>query len=157
MIIKCKNCGEETEHEAKGYCHKCYIKLAWKPKEKECKRCKRILPLKAKGLCGGCYNTIFMLEVTKDHNHRLRHNIYSDLYNKITKSCAICSFDKIVDLHHLDENKANNSKDNLVGLCPNHHKMFHDLRYRNEIAKQLREKGFNFKEDIKWSFIPKFL
>lgn len=152
MIKKCKNCGEEIEHEAKGFCHKCYVKLVWKPKPKECKRCKRIVPIKAKGLCGGCYNTVFMLEVTKARNHRLRHNISVESYNEITKKCAICGFNKIVDLHHLDENKSNNSKENLIGLCPNHHKMFHDLRYRNEIAQQLREKGFNFKEDDKWNF-----
>ena len=152
MIKKCKNCGEETEHEAKGFCHKCYVKLAWKPKKRECRRCKRLLPMKAKDLCGGCYNTIFMLEKTKIRNHIERHNISIELYNEITKKCALCSFDKIIDLHHLDENKKNNLKDNLVGLCPNHHKMLHDLRYRKEIVQQLKEKGFQFKEEGKWDF-----
>ena len=152
MIKICKNCGEEHEHEAKGVCHKCYVKLIWKPKKIECKRCKRLLPMKAKGLCGGCYNTVFMLEKTKARNNQERHNISIELYKNITKKCVICGFAKIVDLHHLDENKKNNSETNLIGLCPNHHKMFHDLRYRKEIAEQLREKGFNFKDDQKWDF-----
>ena len=145
MLKICKNCGGEHEHEAKGLCHKCYVKLIWKPKKIECKRCKRFLPMKAKGLCGGCYNTVFMLEKTKARNHQERHKIGIELYKIITKRCVLCSFNKIVDLHHLDENKKNNSRNNLIGLCPNHHKMFHDLRYRKEIAKQLREKGLSFK------------
>lgn len=152
MIKKCSSCGEEREHEAKGLCHRCYVKLSWIPKKTECKRCKRALPMKAKGLCGGCYNTIYRLEATKARNHRKRHNISIEAYKEITKKCALCSFSKIVDLHHLDENKGNNLKENLVGLCPNHHKMFHDLRYRKEVSKQLREKGFNFKEVEKWNF-----
>ncbi len=77
---------------------------------------------------------------------------YIETYKRITKKCVVCGFDKIVDLHHLDEDRTNNSEGNLIGLCPNHHKMFHDLRYRKEISQQLREKGFNFKEDAKWDF-----
>lgn len=107
---------------------------------------------KAKGLCGGCYNTVFMLDYNKAWNHKKRHNINLEIYKEITKKCIICGFDKIVDLHHLDENKKNNSRDNLIGLCPNHHKMFHDIRYRKEMIKQLEEKGFNIPESEKWNF-----
>lgn len=47
-------------------------------------------------------------------------------YNElISKGCAICGFDIIVDLHHKDKNKENNNKSNLIALCPNHHKMVH--------------------------------
>ncbi len=152
MIKICKNCGEENEHEAKGMCHKCYVKLIWKPKPKKCLRCGRILPMKAKGLCGGCYNTVFMLEKTKIRNNILRHNISIESYKKITKKCVLCNFNKIVELHHLDENKKDNPRNNLIGLCPNHHKMFHDMRYREEIIKQLKEKDFNVPESEKWNF-----
>ena len=151
-IIKCKNCAEEKEHQAKGLCHKCYVKISWKPKELICERCKREMPLHAKGLCAGCYNFVFYLEYNKDWNYKKNHNIPLELYKEITKSCAICCFDKVVDLHHLDENKKNNTKENLAGLCPNHHKMFHDFKYRKEIQEELRKKGFNVPEDIKIDF-----
>jgi predicted HNH restriction endonuclease len=47
-----------------------------------------------------------------------------------------------VDLHHLDGNHDNNSKKNLIGLCPNHHKMIHMIEFKEEILKQLKQKGF---------------
>ncbi|PIZ82634.1 hypothetical protein COX97_03825, partial [Candidatus Pacearchaeota archaeon CG_4_10_14_0_2_um_filter_05_32_18] len=71
---------------------------------------------------------------------------------KITSSCVACGFDKVVDLHHLDENNKNNSPNNLIGLCPNHHKMLHDFRYREEMLNILREKGHNISQDPKLEF-----
>jgi len=40
-------------------------------------------------------------------------------------SCAICGFDKIVAIHHIDETHSNNDPSNLIPLCPNHHEMYH--------------------------------
>ena len=75
-----------------------------------------------------------------------------EAYKTITNKCEICNFDKVVDLHHLDENNKNNSRDNLIGLCPNHHKMLHDFRYRKEMLDILKNKGFNPPEDQKLDF-----
>lgn len=41
------------------------------------------------------------------------------------KECYICGFDKIVAVHHIDENRKNNKPFNLIPLCPNHHEMVH--------------------------------
>ena len=73
-----------------------------------------------------------------------------ETYRKITSKCAICGFDKVVDLHHLDENKKNNGRDNLIGLCPNHHKMLHNYEFKKEILGQLKKLGFKieFDEDL---------
>ena len=49
------------------------------------------------------------------------------------KKCAACGFDKIVEVHHLDENHDNNLPENLVLLCPNHHRMWHSNRYKQEV------------------------
>lgn len=148
----CKNCGKETERHSKNFCITCYKKLMWKPKKIVCERCRREMPFHAKGLCAGCYNFVFNLDKAKAWNYKKYHNISSELYKEITKSCAVCDFDKVVDLHHLDENRKNNSKENLAGLCPNHHKMFHDFRYRKEVQEELRKKGFRVPEDIKIDF-----
>lgn len=48
------------------------------------------------------------------------------------EKCALCGFDKIVAIHHIDESKENNSKENLIPLCPNHHEMVHS-KWRNDI------------------------
>lgn len=155
--IICKICKQEKEHKAKGMCNNCYRREGWKRKKKICPRCKRLIPLKAKGYCGGCYNTLFRLQQIKDHNNKKYHNISSELYKRVTKKCIICGFDKVVELHHLDQRRSNNSDDNFVGLCPNHHKMIHLEKYKKEIFKLLKEKGFNpkqreFRKDIKGGY-----
>ena len=148
----CKNCGKLAERHSKEFCVTCYKKLLWKPKKKICKRCNRELPMHAKGLCAGCYNFVFHLDKTKMRNQTKRHGIAIEVYRKITKNCAICGFGKMVDLHHLDENKKNIFESNLVGLCPNHHRMFHDFRYKEEISNLLKQKGFKIPENKKMSF-----
>lgn len=55
--------------------------------------------------------------------------------------CEVCGFDAVVDIHHLDLNHKNNSSENLVCLCPNHHKMIHMKKYRAEIKAQLHSFG----------------
>jgi hypothetical protein len=39
--------------------------------------------------------------------------------------CAICNYSISVDVHHWDENSKNNKQNNLVLLCPNHHREAH--------------------------------
>lgn len=39
--------------------------------------------------------------------------------------CAICGYKISVDVHHWDNNSRNNKPDNLVLLCPNHHREAH--------------------------------
>jgi hypothetical protein len=144
MVMKtCVNCNEEKEHHAKGLCYLCYKKLKWQPKIEGCKRCKRKMPLHAKGLCAGCYNYVFHLDKNKAYVHRKSHNVDLKTYRKTTKECVICGFDKIVDLHHLDANKTNNSSKNLIGLCPNHHRMIHNQKFRNDLFQILQEKGYH--------------
>ncbi len=141
MIKLCKGCNQQQEHHAKGFCYKCYKKNSWKPKIKTCKRCHRDLPLHGKGLCRGCYNTVFRLDYNKNWNYKHRHNISVELYKKITQKCIICDFNKIIDLHHIDKDRTNNSENNLIGLCPNHHKMIHHMAFRDEILELLKSKG----------------
>ncbi len=141
----CKNCNREKElsmsGKSEGLCHYCYKKLIWKPKSETCPRCERIKPHHARGLCRGCYSSVYQLEQIKGWNARSYHNIEPELYTEITKKCRSCGFDKLVQLHHLDHNKTNNSDDNLVGLCPNCHKMIHTKQFQKEIFDKLRSKG----------------
>lgn len=139
----CPKCNKRALRITKGFCHNCYRKFLWKQKLITCKRCKQLRKNHAFGFCDGCYNSIFHIEKVKEQNTINYHNISHELYKQITKKCVICGFDKIVDLHHLDLNHENNSQDNLIGLCPNHHKMLHTRNYTQEIFKQLEEKGYS--------------
>ena len=146
-LITCKNCGRQVLHHAKEMCTTCYKKLSWKPKLVKCKKCERMLPMHAKGFCRGCYNLVFHIKniknIRKYYNIKRNANIDPELYDKVTKSCIICGFDSVVELHHLDNVHINNSENNLIGLCPNHHRMLHHTNFREEVALILKEKGFN--------------
>lgn len=152
MIFVCSKCGKEDINHAKGLCLNCYKKYAWERKLLVCKRCGRKMPLHAKGLCAGCYNFVFYLDKNKEWNQKKNFGFDLETYKSLTKKCAICDFDKVVDLHHLDENRKNNSKENLIGLCPNHHKMLHDFKFRKEMRKMLDEKGIILPKDEKIEF-----
>lgn len=51
--------------------------------------------------------------------------------------CVICGFDKIVAIHHIDQNKQNNDPTNLIPLCPNHHEMCHS-KWKYEVEPHIK-------------------
>lgn len=148
----CEICKKEkkdirySEFNEKHICNLCYRKHFWKPTPIICKRCGREKAMHAKGLCMGCYSSIFQSEAIRAHNAKKYHQIDKEVYKKLMKKCLVCDFDKIVEIHHLDHNHKNNSPQNLVGLCPNCHKLLHSLRYQKEIFDNLKEKGFKIPE-----------
>ncbi len=143
----CKSCKKEKDYipiygKSRGLCRTCYKKFLWKPKIVKCPRCNRMKPHHGKGLCRGCYTSIHQLENVKDWNARRYHNIEPELYRKVKEKCVVCEFNEVVELHHLDHNVKNNSEDNFVGLCPNHHKMIHMKKHQKGIFDILEEKDF---------------
>ncbi len=145
-IIKCSGCNEQKELHAKGMCYKCY-KKQYTQKEIKCKACGRIRPHKAFGLCGGCHIRLHHYENVKRYNAKKSHNLPLEKVLEITKVCASCGFDKLIALHHLNGNRSDTSDANLVGLCPNCHKMIHSYPYFEEIKKNLAKNG-RFTEKI---------
>jgi len=59
-------------------------------------------------------------------------------FNNHGKRCIVCNFDKVIEVHHLDHNRSNNSKENLVPLCPNHHMMIHRSDYSEEVLSNIK-------------------
>ena len=139
MIKRCIVCGQEREHQAKGMCYQCY-KKQWKPKLIICKNCKKEKKHHAFGLCSPCHMKLHHYDIIKSYNARKYHNISLDTYRKLATSCILCGFDKVIDLHHVDHDHKNNSEENLVPLCPNHHKMMHKAEYAATTEAELRKK-----------------
>lgn len=54
------------------------------------------------------------------------------------RECVICSENKIVSVHHFDENHNNNSPENLIPLCPTHHQYVHS-KYKNDVIGKIIE------------------
>jgi|688.fasta_scaffold141169_4 hypothetical protein len=61
------------------------------------------------------------------------------------KECVVCGENKIVAVHHYDENHNNNLLDNLIPLCPTHHQYVHS-RYKNEVLPIIEEYRNKFKK-----------
>lgn len=143
----CKKCGKEKSiHTKDGWCNWCYRKTRWVRKLARGKRCERIIHLHAKGLCAGCYNSTFHIERVRFLNAKKLHNIDEETFKRLKEKCLICDFNKVVDIHHLDHNRKNNSEKNMVSLCPNHHKMIHSMKYQREIFNLLAQKGLKIPE-----------
>ena len=55
-------------------------------------------------------------------------------------ACIICGFDKFVEVHHIDKNHNNISPSNLIPLCPNHHRLIHSKKYKDETIIEINNK-----------------
>lgn len=66
----------------------------------------------------------------------LSYGTIAKKYHK--QECIVCGFTKVLDIHHIDHNHDNNVKENLVFLCPNHHRMVHS-KYKNEILPYIKK------------------
>lgn len=81
-----------------------------------------------------CSNTHFR---SGQNNPNWRESSYrSTCFLHHKKKCVVCGEDKIVDVHHFDEDKENNSPENLVPLCPTHHMYCHS-RYKGLVIKKI--------------------
>jgi len=94
-----------------------------------------------------CSNTYFRTGINNPNygknliNSKSSYRTLCFHYHK--KECIICGEDKIVTVHHYDENHFNNEPSNLVPLCPTHHQYIHS-RYKDEIIDKVDEYVYNF-------------
>ena len=117
-----------------------YVPRPKKYEDKTCPVCKKIFTINInnskelnKTTCSiGCSNTFFRSGTFAGN---FRHGLSPDVYRIIAKkaceesnipfACVVCGFSDIIDIHHADGDKENNTKDNLIPLCANHHKLWH--------------------------------
>ena len=93
-----------------------------------------IYPLTTKGLIGILTMPLIHVDVIHILVNSISFFLLSVLlfsnYRKIAlpyygNFCAICKYDKIVNVHHIDGDRSNNKINNLIVLCPNHHAEVH--------------------------------
>lgn len=65
-------------------------------------------------------------------------------YNQ--EECIICGEKLLVEVHHYDGNRSNNTQENLVPLCPTHHKYWHS-KFKHLIKEQMDNYVNNLKLD----------
>jgi hypothetical protein len=59
-------------------------------------------------------------------------------WNEDQKECVVCGEDKVVAVHHMNEDHNDNRVENLVPLCPTHHTYMHS-KYKAEILPVVEE------------------
>ncbi len=124
----CEECGFLKMIHGKGLCKTCYSKKRWKEKGKHERKKKFDENPK-------------LLQKNREYSRKYwiekKHRMPYEDYKKLTKKCVICNFSKIVELHHLNKNPKDNKRENLVGLCPNHHKLIHNEFFKKDTQKEL--------------------
>jgi hypothetical protein len=135
--IKCQFCCDEIivsnikRHEAA-----CYLNPS---NMANCKVCSKPIKdyKKSKGTCSrSCANVYFK---SGENNGNWNPDAYrSTCFNYHQPICVICGEDKIVAVHHYDENHNNNDPANLIPLCPTHHQYVHS-RYKNLVQSMIED------------------
>lgn len=95
-----------------------------------------------------CGNILFQQDKLSSGNYKRICFVYHK------KECIICGEDKIVAVHHYDENHKNNKKENLIPLCPTHHQYFHS-KYRSLVEDKINDYRNKFLIDSRISSVTK--
>lgn len=77
-----------------------------------------------------CSNKLFR---SGENNGNWKQDAYrTTCFKHHGKKCIVCGEEKIVTVHHINENHSDNRPENLIPLCPTHHQYVHS-RYKNEV------------------------
>lgn len=82
-----------------------------------------------------CSNTYFARKRNKPERYK---NYKTICFHHHKKECVVCGENRIVEVHHMDEDHENNDPMNLVPLCPTHHQYWHS-RYRELIFDKINQ------------------
>ena len=78
----------------------------------------------SKGTCSySCSNVAFR---SGEDNGNFKDAGYVNICKRYYPSaCLVCGEKEVIDIHHIDCNRENNSPNNLIPLCPTHHAYMH--------------------------------
>ena len=103
---------------------------------KECPVCSKKHGKEGITCSHSCSNTYFRSGI---NNPNWKNESYrSTCWVHHEKKCIVCDEEKIVAVHHVNENREDNRPENLVPLCPTHHQYVHS-RYRDEVQPLIDE------------------
>lgn len=158
MYIQCTSCKENIKRwkyeiekikDINSYiCKSCKYKNS--REQKNCPICNKkfeSLIKDNKKTCSYSCSNKFFRSGEKNGNWK-EHTYRTTCFNKHEKRCIICNENKIVEVHHYNGDHKDNRVENLVPICPTHHKYLHS-RYANEILPIVEDYVNKFVENIK--------
>ena len=92
-----------------------------------------------------CANTYFRSGVNNPNWCEDRYRSTCFYHHK--KKCVVCDEERVLDVHHFDEDRSNNSPENLIPLCPTHHRYIHS-KYKTEVIEKVINYRSIFLNDI---------
>jgi hypothetical protein len=104
-------------------------------KEKVCPVCSKKFVSESITCSYSCSNTHFAHLRNKPDNYS---NYRTICFKYHKKQCIICNEDKIVEVHHYNEQHDDNDPKNLVPLCPTHHQYVHS-KYKDCVQSIIDE------------------
>ena len=113
-------------------CSCCGVNFTVKEREKQ-------FPIKDKYFCSRkCSNSIGgKAKSDKYHYDEVAH--YTTVaWRYHERKCLVCGEDKVVAVHHYNENHKDNRPENLVPLCPTHHHYMHS-KHKTLIEEKVNE------------------
>lgn len=143
ISVNCKFCDKLiSQSSIKKHETACYLNPL---NRLECKVCNNAIKdyKHSKGTCSrSCANTFFK---SGSNNGNWKAESYRSLcFEEHIKECVVCGENKIVAVHHYDENHENNDITNLIPLCPTHHTYMHS-KYKKDIQHIVDEYIKKFK------------
>jgi len=121
---KCIICGVENRKMRGRYCHPCDYK-----RNKEWFD-KRHTDRKETDY----YNDI-------DNSKYKYYNKAKAYYGNVCMDCGWSKYSEVLQVHHLDENRKNNSIENLIVLCPTCHNSRHFLNNTGLFTPKMKDGG----------------
>ena len=169
VIKKCDECGEEYSLEVKVrnrklrekkdpnfYCSsECSAtsQRKWERVEKECPVCEETFIArknhpKEKTTCSkSCAMSHFKSGENNPNWKSDSIDYRKTCYEYHEKKCVVCGEDKVLDVHHYDGDSNNNKPENLIPLCPTHHRYIHN-GYEHLIEDKIESYRKRFMEDV---------
>ena len=133
-------------------------KIKYEIIKKNCPVCDRVFETnlgskREKITCSySCSNTFFRSGEKNPNWKEVSTQYRYKCFNYHKKECVICGEDKIVEVHHIDENRKNNNIINLIPLCPTHHRYCHSvhkIEIEEKINNYIKMKKYQLSDIIK--------
>jgi hypothetical protein len=91
-----------------------------------------------------CSNTHFRTGKNHPNYNKSGKSYRAICFEYHKKECLVCGEDKMVAVHHVNEDHTDNDPSNLVPMCPTHHQYMHS-RYKDEYKSLVEQYIINFK------------
>jgi len=159
MIVECTNCGTEFKKKpsemsksGNNFCsRKCMGEFSSKKINVNCGTCNREIERTPRDIekttTGSCYcsrkctaiasNTVEVRGVIETINNYRTRAIKE--YGESCNRCGYETYKKVLEVHHINHDRANNNIENLEVLCPTCHAVEHRIIHNGNKCKPVNE------------------